>query len=125
MLDVPTITDDAGHQWTPRVDHAVVRYVQRAAGLDLEAAASAITSDRRVWGAALYLSVEPQATEYGIGPEAFARLMCGRGGDWLAAQRLTFALLVALANHLPGSRLGLTLRDHTEVIAETLDALEE
>ena len=108
------ISDDAGHIWRPQVNAAVVTQA-RELGIDLaalvrlraEELVGRLVADRmRTLGQLLWLSVESQAVEQAVSPEAFARLGRGADGEWKTTEALLWAFVIALAHHFPQSTFG-------------------
>ncbi len=120
----PRFTDVAGRAWTLTLTVGSLIDVRRETGVDLAGALKSesalsdlIFGDPATLVSLLYVLCETQAKAAGVTPEQF-----GHGFDGRAVEAATEALLTAVADFFPRSRIGQAIRRN---LAATMERAED
>lgn len=119
-----TFSDSLGKSWSLGLTVGLLREIRSKAGVDLgKAFTSEESLNQILFGEAdslvkvLWVVCEKQAQERGVSPEQFAYLF-----DGASIERATEALLSAVADFFPRSRIGRALKDKLkEILTEAED----
>lgn len=119
-------TDASGGEWVVRLTVGALADVREQAGVDLGQAirsegslADLIFGDPAMLVRALWVLVESQAKAAGVDPVAFAHRF-----DGPTLERATEALLAAVADFFPRSKVGMMLRQNlTQAMSRLDDAI--
>lgn len=118
-----TFTDLNGDEWKLRLTVGTLADLRRDAGLDLsralrsaDALAEVLFGDPENLAKALWVLCETQARERNLSPEDFAHRF-----DGPTIERATEALLAAVADFFPRTRVGQELRENQKKLLEAMD----
>lgn len=114
----------AGRTWELRLTVWTLTEVQKSTGVELAKAlqsekgfADLLFADPGTLAGILWTLIEDQATAAGVTPEQF-----GRSLDGPTIEKATEALLMAVADFVPRSRIGQAIRDNLPKVLAAADA---